>query len=413
MIENLFVTERGIAKHKEAPLLTEREDYLCHLGREEKCQTSIQGTATILMDVIRVMNITSLRQVDMKEIGLAAERWAGEELVHRQHLGCKTSARRFRRVARGWFRFHGLLIQAAKPPCCFDRALEDFVHEMRYDVGLSANTVKSVTDRIRAFLIWVATRHDTLCSISPQDIEDFFDTKRQLGWRPVTLAGHCNTLRAFLKFSESRGWCKPGLWRVIWHPAFRRRRSADVGPSWKDVRRLIDETDSTKPRDCRAKAILLLCAVYGLRTNEITRLALNDFDWHNETFTVRRSKRGRTQQFPIQFEVGEAIILYLQNARPHCSCRNLFVTLFGPYRPLRSLWPVVSSRMKKLGIKSLNLGPHSLRHACATELLRKGTSLKDIADFLGHRGMQSVSIYAKYDSRTLRDVAAFRLGGVR
>jgi integrase/recombinase XerD len=49
----------------------------------------------------------------------------------------------------------------------------------------------------------------------------------------------------------------------------------------------------------------------------------------------------------------------------------------------------------------------------ATELLRKGTSLRDIADLLGHRGMESVSIYAKHDSRTLREVAAFRLGVVR
>ena len=69
--------------------------------------------------------------------------------------------------------------------------------------------------------------------------------------------------------------------------------------------------------------------------------------------------------------------------------------------------------MKVLGITAHSLGPHSLRHACATELLRKGTSLRDIADFLGHRGMESVSIYAKYDSRSLREVAAFRLGGVR
>ena len=68
--------------------------------------------------------------------------------------------------------------------------------------------------------------------------------------------------------------------------------------------------------------------------------------------------------------------------------------------------------MKRLGIKSQSLGPHSLRHACATELLRRGTSLKDIADFLGHRDIASVSIYAKFDARMLRKVAAFSLAGV-
>jgi hypothetical protein len=97
--ESFCQRRRAIAKHKEAPLLNEREDYLRHLTTDQMCRTSIQGTATILMDVIRVLNLTSLRRVDMNEIRLAAECWAEEELVHREHLGCKTSARRFIRAA--------------------------------------------------------------------------------------------------------------------------------------------------------------------------------------------------------------------------------------------------------------------------------------------------------------------------
>ena len=57
-------------------------------------------------------------------------------------------------------------------------------------------------------------------------------------------------------------------------------------------------------------------------------------------------------------------------------------------------------------------GPHSLRHACATRLLKKGTSLREIADFLGHRNLRTVSIYAKLDTRSLRKVASFSMAGV-
>lgn len=74
---------------------------------------------------------------------------------------------------------------------------------------------------------------------------------------------------------------------------------------------------------------------------------------------------------------------------------------------------VIGPRMKRLGISSEHYGAHSLRHACATQLLSKGSSLKEIADFLGHRDMNSVSIYAKYDVRSLRQVATFSLAGVR
>jgi hypothetical protein len=56
--------------------------------------------------------------------------------------------------------------------------------------------------------------------------------------------------------------------------------------------------------------------------------------------TVRRSKRGRVQQFPLQREVGEAIIRYLQQVRPPSRFRNLFLTMNSPYRPV---WNIASA----------------------------------------------------------------------
>ncbi len=175
---------------------------------------------------------------------------------------------------------------------------------------------------------------------------------------------------------------------------------------------MLDKDFGDTPAQLRASGIISLCAIYGLRRGEVAGLLLSDFDWENEILTVRRSKTGRIQQFPLLFEVGETIIRYLRHGRPSCSSRTLFVSLCPPYRPIEPtiLWTIVSSRMKLLGIKSVNFGAHSLRHSCATELLRKGSSLQAIADFLRHRNMKSVSIYAKYDRRTLRQVANFNIG---
>ncbi len=155
------------------------------------------------------------------------------------------------------------------------------------------------------------------------------------------------------------------------------------------------ESKKTTAQGLRAHAILLLCSIYALRSSEVTRLRLIDIDWREETFCVQRAKRGGYQRYPLQYEVGEAILRYLK-VRPRCDCRNVFVTFQGPHRPMLNygMWNIVSRRYKALGIASKNRGPHSLRHACATQLLKKGTSLKDIADFLGHRSTEAVGIYA-------------------
>jgi site-specific recombinase XerD len=159
---------------------------------------------------------------------------------------------------------------------------------------------------------------------------------------------------------------------------------------------------------------LFFLAVYGLRSGEISRLLLSDFDWRLETFTVNHSKRGGVQKYPLQREVGDAILEYIQRARPRTSCRNLFLTLKPPYRAIggSALWKITSRGMETAGIRCRRRGPHCLRHACATHLLEQGASLKEIGDLLGHRDFRSTSIYAKVHLQQLRRVADFDLGGL-
>jgi site-specific recombinase XerD len=50
-------------------------------------------------------------------------------------------------------------------------------------------------------------------------------------------------------------------------------------------------------------------------------------------------------------------------------------------------------------------GTHVLRHTSATRLLRVGVSMKEIADVLGHRSLDTSAIYAKVDLPALTAVA--------
>jgi site-specific recombinase XerD len=71
---------------------------------------------------------------------------------------------------------------------------------------------------------------------------------------------------------------------------------------------------------------------------------------------------------------------------------------------------VVRTLLTKQGVKLTRRGAHSLRHACAGQLLDAGFTLKQIADHLGHRSLDTTRIYTKIDLRGLRQVAEFDLG---
>ena len=413
MIETLSGCPSVQKRHLSAPLLKEREQFLNHLLQIGWDADRVRSIASYLVRIVQMMGLTSLRKVELTEIEDAAVRWANNSGPERVRKCSGTSPRTFAINARHWLRFHNALILPNAPAGRFDAQLAEFKHTLE-SRGLATLTVASYVNRIDNFLQWASERHGDLSCISITDVDKYLAGNRESGLRPITIRGHCIALRAFFVVAEDRGWCLPGLWRGILRPKLPLYTESSKGPSWADVRRLIRSTNGRTPVDLRARALFLLLSIYGLRISEVARLRLDDFDWRNETFCVRRAKRGGIQQFPIQYEVGEAILNYLRYGRPHCACRNVFLTVQLPYRPIgpASMYGIVGNRMKGLEIQSEHRGPHSLRHACATQLLRKGSSLKEIADFLGHRSIKSVATYAKYDRRSLHQVAAFSLGAI-
>jgi len=411
IIDSVF-SDRVSKKHRRAPLFAEREKYLTFLTQTGIRRIRLQRVATMLLHIVRLLNLESLRPIGSEEIKRACDRWIEEPEARRRRKGsgCQHD---LQRVATKWLRFQGSLIVVPLPAPPFANILSAFLHEMAAERRLAAETLKSYQTQMSTFLKWLEPRCADLSMLRASDVEEYIEVQRSR-WGRRTLAAHCRTLRTFFGCAEQKGWCSYGIRGIIRAPRIPRIAENLVGPPWKDVRRAIALIGSSNTADLRAKAMIMLFSIYGLRSAEVRGLMLEDIDWHTGSITVRRAKGGKTQQFPLQNEVGEAIALYLEKARPTCPCRSLFVTLRGPFRPVEghSMSAITNPRMKRAGINTARYGPHMLRRACATQLLRTGASLREIADFLGHSDLRSVSCYAKFDSASLKGVAQFSLRGV-
>ncbi len=414
MLENLFSQQSVRSKQLMAPLLREREQYLVHLLSQEVSTPRVRDIASMLLHVIRLLKLDSPRIVHIEEIRDAAARWVHEVDPHLSRKVGPTSEHNFASIATRWLRHVNLIHAPILPERPIDIIVEGFVESMKQR-RMYPPTIRTYRSRLLQFLPWALSRHEDISSVSLVDVDDFFELKRAQGCLPRSIGSLCCALKAFFRYTALRGIHSSNLSLGIRSPRISRYRHSRAKLGWRHVRLLLDSGGPTGRSDLRASAILFLCSIYGLRSSETANLTLDDFDWVDETFIVRRAKRGRTQQYPIQAEVGEAILRYLQNARPRSLCRSLFLTLQPPYRSVNpaTFSTIIKRRIERFGLPLSPFGPHALRHACATELLRKGSSLQDIADFLGHRNLQSVCIYAKCDVRSLKKVAAFSLGGVR
>ena len=402
-----------LAKHRAAPLAREREDFLAYLRRGGNGLGNLRINAAYLLQIVRFLKLKEIRDVRHDEVLRAAKSWARYTGKHRLHPpGHRYSDILFARVARRWLRFLGRLQPSAPPPQPFSDLLNGFVDFMRLERGFAPMTIGGCSLRVAKFLTWFSKRHRKFSEVRIKDLDRYLASTPQ-NWNLVTRIGVLARLRAFFRYAESRRLCRPGIPAGLKSPALRRDTVMPGGPSWSNVLRMLRLTDGTSRTSKRAKALLSLFAFYGLRSSEAARLRLEDFDWQNNTFSVKRSKRNRIQQFPLHKDVAQSIRRYIIEARPQCSAPQLFITRHQPYRPIThsSIFKIVNDRMKHLGIKAKHRGPHAIRHACATHLLQSGASITEIADFLGHSDCQSVGIYAKFNLRAMREVANLDLPG--
>jgi integrase/recombinase XerD len=412
MFEKLFQYPGVLARHCEGPAAEERRRFLLHRANEGAAPATLLRTARELLVIAKTIDISAT--LNGQDFEAAALKWARHQ--HRRHRsrGLRWSKELFLQLGTSWLHFLGRLQEPALPAFPFAHLITDFTQYMRAERGLSQATIRNRCWHVQQFLGWLANQNRTLAEVSIRDVDAFLSGKGTQDWGRVSVATSAQALRAFFRHAGLQGWCAKTMAVGISGPRVFKHEALPVGPAWADVQRLIASTDGDRCRDIRDRAILMLFATYGFRASEVAGLQLEQLEWEREVIAVLRPKQRRTQEYPLILSVGEAIIRYLQQVRPRCPHREIFLTLKAPFRRLSAgaLYHLVRSRLSALQIESLHRGPHSLRHACAGHLVAEKFSLKEVGDHLGHRSAFATRTYAKVDMQGLREVANFDLGGL-
>lgn len=287
-----------------------------------------------------------------------------------------------------------------------DAVLTAFDEYLRRVRGVSPEARRNYARYARSFL---SARFDErpvdFSRVSVSDVVSFV-TDAASRYRPPTVQLVTSVLRCLLRFARSEGLLAGRLDEAV--PGVRRPPSLPRRLGSVEFADLVASLGSSSPRELRDRAMILLGARLGMRAGEIARLCLDDIDWRSGTITVQTRKTGHGAQLPLVFEVGEAIAAYLEHGRPRSETRQVFVIhRQHPGAPVdrRTVGDAVRRALRNAGIDAPAHGANLLRHSLATDLLRHGTSLKEIADLFGHRSLGSTQIYAKVDVAALREAA--------
>ncbi len=226
------------------------------------------------------------------------------------------------------------------------------------------------------------------------------------GRSPGTIRVIGGAVGCYLRFRSMSGDRVSELTAAIPRAAHWRLASLPEVLTDAEIDELLQSFDQPFPSCRRAYAMTRCLIDLGLRSSEVVNLRLEDINWAEGTICLTGTKGRRADVLPLPSATGGAIAAYLREERPQASNRAIFVRHVAPYDE-----PIEKGVVKRAVLAGYRrcgwtrTGVHILRHSMASRLLRTGVPMKDIADVLRHRSLDTSAIYAKVDLTKLSAVA--------
>lgn len=275
--------------------------------------------------------------------------------------------------------------------------------------GCAVSTVRTYGTLAGEFLSFVDTR-GRLAECDTKTVEAFVATLS--GYQAKTVEQKLCAVRSFLRYAGRQGHVNADVLKAV--PPVKSSKHARVPSVWDvaDVARILEAIDRGNPCGKRDYAIITLVTRLGLRSIDVKRLELTDFDWPGNRLWVRQAKTGHRIQLPLLKDVGWAVIDYIRHGRPTtCDCRHVFLRHTAPIGPFSDQDHLHQILCKHARVAHVVLsdqrrhGMHSLRQTLATRLMEGGTPVEQIADILGHQSVSTTGVYLKTSLGLLRQCA--------
>jgi site-specific recombinase XerD len=333
-------------------------------------------------------------------------------MVHLRKCRCEKPASRTSHCVRAALnRLLGMLgIErpgpAARP--LVERLLREYEGHLLAVAGLAESTTRYRVVHARNLLQHFAVqRSSQFKNWLATDVADYVARAGQQ-WKPGSGQQLSSSVRSFLRFLLFKGLVPRDLSPAI--PSFANWRLSRLPAvvDRKDLEKLLAAVDATTPIGLRDRGALLCMIDLGLRASDVAAITADGIDLSCNVLRLDHAKERRTSELPMTRRLALALRQYLRRGRPRCESPELFVIHRAP----------VGQALKPIGIRDIVVryaglaglaesirGTHVIRHSVASSLINAGASIKDIADLLGHRSIDTTAIYAKVDLQTLARVA--------
>ncbi|GIN73489.1 tyrosine recombinase XerD [Bacillus sp. J14TS2] len=285
--------------------------------------------------------------------------------------------------------------------------MQDFIHFLTVEKGLSQNTIVSYKRDLKRYLEYLQQVEQVkkLNDVTRIHIIQFLAFLKKEGKSSKTLARHIASIRAFHQFLLRD--------KVVDHdPSVhletpKMERTLPQVLSFREVEKLLNTSDLTTSYGIRDKAMMELLYATGIRVSELINLDLDNV--HLTMGFVRCIGKGDKERIiPLGQMASDSVEQYLRESRPQLrktkyKTEALFLNHHGNRLTRQGFWKIIKKLAAEANIEK-DLTPHTLRHSFATHLLENGADLRAVQEMLGHADISTTQIYTHVTKTRLKDV---------
>ena len=278
-------------------------------------------------------------------------------------------------------------------------AIEAFVQYLNRERSLSDNTIRAYVGDLQSLSNHLtALKIEDISKLNISHLRSWLANQQTKGASRTTLSRRATSIKLFTKWAFKEGLlpsdvganlATPKAHRVL--PEILDVKSADL--AMKSLETVAEETGELTA--IRNLAMVELLYATGARVSELCGLDLKDVDYERQTIRVI-GKGSKERVIPMGRPAIAALEKWLA-VRPQLANDRSGSAIFLGARGKR----IDQRQVREVVYKTIELGPHALRHSAATHLLEGGADLRTVQEILGHASLTTTQIYTHVSAERL------------
>ena len=286
-----------------------------------------------------------------------------------------------------------------------NQLLDQFLHYLVVEKGLSRNTIEAYSHGLNRFLDHLRKKGiREWAKVSKFEVRAFLLFLKRQGLSTKSVVRNLVAIRTFFKFLIQEGLLEFNPVEELESPKVAKTLPKIL--SLKEVEQLLEQPNPQTPLGTRDRAMLELLYATGMRVSELTQLPTHQINLEGG-YVLVYGKGSKERIVPLGKEAMKWVDLYLRTAREKLAkgreSPTLFINRSGKGMSRQRFWKNLKTYGQRAGIRK-RITPHLLRHSFASHLLERGADLRSVQMMLGHVDISTTQIYTHVTGERLKKV---------